>query len=124
MWGYLIGLIPSGRGVLAILVAGVVGELVLGRVGGLLLPVALMIASFVKPRVSMWLESVLFATRFFGLAGAAFHFGVMPMLVGRVGDPGLGIVLLVFGLAAFLRIRALLKVGKICPAAIGSAKEN
>ncbi len=72
----------------------------------------------------MWLESVLFATRFIGLLGAAFHLGLVPMLVGRIGDPGLAGVLLVLGLAALFRIRALLKAGKICPAAIGTATEN
>ncbi|WP_375404244.1 hypothetical protein [uncultured Sphingomonas sp.] len=74
--------------------------------------------------MSMWLESVLFATRFIGLLGAAFHLGLVPMLVGRIGDPGLAGVLLVLGLAALFRIRALLKAGKICPAAIGTATEN
>ena len=106
------------------IVASFVGELLLGRVGSQLLPGALMIAAFIKPRSSMWLESVLFATRTVGLVRAAFHFAFMPLILGRVGDPVLGGIMLILGLAAFFRIRALLRTGEICPAAIGTAKEN
>lgn len=120
MMGYLIGLIPSARGLFAILIAGVVGELVFGRVGALV-PVALVIVAFIRPKVSMWLESILFATRFFGLAGGLFQFFVTPIATGQIRNPVLGVTMFVLGLAAFFRIRSLLKSGDICPVGAGTA---
>ncbi|PTQ63016.1 hypothetical protein C8J45_1072 [Sphingomonas sp. PP-CE-3G-477] len=122
MWAYLLGLMPTARGFFAILVAGVVGELLFGRWGGLV-PVALAIASFVRPGISMWLESILFAIRFFGLAGAVFQFVLTPLATGGVQNPALGGVMLAFGVAAHLRIRALTRSGRICPAALGTTAQ-
>lgn len=119
MFGYLLGLMPSARGLFALLVAGVAGEWILGRWGASV-PLAMAAAAFIRPRLSMWLESVLFALRLLGFAGAALQFVVTPFMTGRVQNVPLGMLMLAMGIAAYFRIRALLRADEICPAALGT----
>lgn len=121
--GYLLGFIPTFRGLITLGVAGAIGGWLGGESGAGIALIVVTALAFLKPNISMWLESVLFSVRGVCYVLAAFRallaFGpIKPgphMLEQAIFFGAIGVV-------AHIRIWWLVRKGELCPMAMGTTK--
>lgn len=120
---FLLGFIPTVRGVIMLCLAGAIGTWLGGARGAETAVTGVVAVAFLKPNLSMWLESVLFAAR--GVCGIVAAFKALLAFgpVGRHFDQ-LPVVLLFAGVAviAHIRIVWLVRRGDLCPMALGTTR--
>lgn len=133
-WIFLLGWLPSVRGLLTLGVTAAVGAWFGSWAAGphgasacsALLSCAVIAVAFIRPRVSMWIEAVLYTCRavmfIAAILAAMLVFSPSGVsLLDRIHS-AYGAIYLVIGVAAHLRIRSLVRRGELCPLAIGSTR--